>query len=489
MNVNNTGSVGGDTKPPLPKEKVISYEEKSVGSTVFFKCGACPFMALAEDDIKFHLFTVHPDLAKTNGLADNIQICCPGCTSVFDAEETLRTHLRSHHKMGIKDVKKMVRSLIQIALKNAKLKKEDKKLEDTLPNIRQDTADVKIPQVIEIVPDVINPTNETLPKGVAYISVDELNHMSAPNFEKVDPKDVIQGASINIVYTNEASTQYVNVTNASATNASCNVIQVSSVTPDLISSILPHVATVIDKNLPSPPTKKDSDSLTHVKPQASSVIDESGRVINYSHNFQDTDCDTIDSDKKLIKSCAIDGCHARLKEEKNIAYHKKCHQNGKLQCPECAKVCPRVDALHTHLWKVHAVDMELPTCEICGFKTYKKHRLLNIHMKCHGEIRAYTCKISIYFSLYHKNKAIVSLSTSIQIAVCLPYGKNLTIIVIENWGNEKAVHILLFIRNYKVYHHAIITRNRVILIHSIDGWIYKSNSTLCGNIIMNCNIG
>ncbi|XP_014359735.2 uncharacterized protein LOC106711843 [Papilio machaon] len=388
MNINNINgqSGGGDTKPPLPKEKVISYEEKSVGSTVFFKCEACPYMALAEDDIKFHLFTVHPDLAKTNGLADNIQISCPGCTSVFDAEETLRNHLRNHHKMGIKDVRKMVKSLVQIALKNAKLKKEDKKTEDPPPSNQQDLADIKIPQIIEIVPDSINPNNESLPKGVAYISVDELNSMSTPNFEKVDPKEVIQGASINIVYSNDVSTQYVNVSEAGVTNGTCNLIQVSSVTPDLISSI-PRIANVLD-NSPSPQSKKDNEYNKSQIP----VANDSGTILNYSHTY-DGNSKTIDTDKKLIKPCGIGGCYVRLKDDNNMAYHRKCHQNGKLQCPECAKVCPGVDPLHTHLWKVHAVDMELPTCEICGFKTFKKYRLYNIHMKCHGSVKAYTCTI------------------------------------------------------------------------------------------------
>ncbi|XP_068622717.1 uncharacterized protein [Battus philenor] len=393
MNVNNVCGQSGvlDTKPLISQAKVMSYEEKSVGSTVFFKCEACPYMALAEDDIKFHLFTVHPDLAKTNGLADNIQISCPGCTSFFDAEETLRNHLRNHHKMGIKDVRKMVKSLVQIALKNAKLKKEEKKTENSPLPSQQDMADVKIPQVIEIVPDAVNPNNESLPKGVAYISVDELNNMSTPNFEKVDPKEVIQGASINIVYSNEISAQYVNVSDAGPSNATCNLIQVSSVTPDLISSIQPRIATIIDKNLPSPQTKQDNEMLPHIKPQKP-IVNDAGRMLNYSHPYKDSTT-PIETDKKLIKPCAIGGCYVRLKDEKNMSYHRKCHQNGKLQCPECSKICPGVDPLHTHLWKVHAVDMELPTCEICGFKTYKKHRLYNIHMKCHGKIKAYTCTI------------------------------------------------------------------------------------------------
>jgi hypothetical protein len=363
-----------DTKHIMPKEKVMSYEEKSVGSTPFYKCEACPYMALAEDDIKFHLFTVHPDLAKSNGLADNIQIACPGCTSVFDAEETLRTHLRNHHKMGIKDVKKMVKSLVQIALKNAKLRKADNNYSSspTIP-LQQDLADVKIPQVIEIVPDIVN-ANSDLPKGVAFISVDELNKMSTPNFEKIDPKEIIQEASINIVYTNEVSTQYVNVSDPGpSSNPNCNVIQVSSITPDLISSIQPRRANVENITSPIPldiDTKSLSDRLSQTKEIEVPIVKE----------------------KELGTLCSVDQCHARLKDENNLSYHRKCHQNGKLVCPECAKVSVSEEILHTHLWKMHSIDMELPTCDVCGFKTYKKYRLFNIHMKCHQKGKAYACK-------------------------------------------------------------------------------------------------
>lgn len=382
------------TKQKMGKEKVMSYEEKSVGSTAFFKCEACPYMALAEDDIKFHLFTVHPELARSNGLAENIQIPCPGCASVFDAEETLRTHLRNHHKMGIKDIKKMVKSLVQIALKDAKLKKEDK-IEELPPPptpVLQEVADVKIPQVIEIIPDIVNANND-LPKGVAYISVDELNKMSTPNFEKVDPKDIIQEASINIVYTNEISTQYINVSDAGPSTTAHNLIQMTSVPPDLISSIQPRVASVLDTKLLSP-TNNTIDMISSIQSNPPHILkpeelnQEADKQINEPAN----------RDKSLGAACLVNGCYICLKDEKNLAYHRKCHLNGKLVCPECSKVLPSPEALHTHLWKIHAVDLELPTCEICGYKTYRRYRLFNIHMKCHGKLRPQICKLLLYLA-------------------------------------------------------------------------------------------
>ncbi|XP_026759696.2 RE1-silencing transcription factor-like [Galleria mellonella] len=370
--------INNDAKPLIPKEKVMSYEEKSVGSTAFFKCEACPYMALAEDDIKFHLFTVHPDLAKSNGLAENIQIPCPGCNSIFDTEETLRIHLRNHHKMGIKDVKKMIKSLVQIALKNTKLKKDHNtsSITSTSPN-SQEIADVKIPQVIEIIPDAVATKND-LPKGVAFISVDELNKMSTPNFEKIDPKEIIQEASINIVYTNEVSTQYVNVADEATSSTSCNLIQVSSVTPDLISSVLPCVTS--EANKLTSPSKDNMESQVSMPELNKSLCDNTKGK---------------DIEKRLGKLCSVIGCHTRLKADDKLTYHTKCHQNGKLVCPECDKVLLTVEALHTHLWKVHEVDLELPTCEVCGFKTYKRYRLLNLHMKCHGTVSNYTCSICL----------------------------------------------------------------------------------------------
>ncbi|KAJ2947298.1 hypothetical protein O0L34_g17015 [Tuta absoluta] len=427
MNLNGlvtpAGAQNCEAKPPIIKEKVISYEEKTIGSTSFFKCEACPFMAIPEDDIKFHLFTVHPELAKTNGLADNIQIPCPGCTSVFDAEETLRTHLRTHHKMGIKDVKKMVKSLIQIALKDAKLKKEDKQPDPPPPaQIRQEIPDVKIPQVIEIVPD-IHAKTESLPKGVAFISVDELNKMSTPNFEKVDPKEIIQEASINIVYTSEVSGQYVNVSsvNSLPSSSSCNVIQVSSVAPDLISSIQPHIAATIDKTTFSPQQSVEN-SITESKPP---LPPPRGRPIGtFLRTFkgQDISADSGDSQPTYGNLCGIENCHFRIKSDEKIAYHRKCHRSGKLICPECSKPYTNIPGLHSHLWKEHAIDMDLPTCEICGYKTYKKYRLYNIHMKCHGKIKSFACPIcSKMFKNRNqlaKHKTIHNKKDSLQCPIC-----------------------------------------------------------------------
>lgn len=363
---------GNDSKPPAVKEKVMAYEEKTVGSTPFFKCEACPYMALAEDDIKFHLFTVHPELAKTNGLADNIHIQCPGCTDVFETEETLRTHLRNHHKMGIKDVKKMIKSLVQIALKNAKLKKENN---DTSQSANTQSVDIKVPQVFEIVSDA-NSANG-LPKAVAFISVDELQKMSTPNFENVDPKEIIQEASINIVYTNEVSTQYVNVAEDGTSNSPCNVIQVSNVPPDLISSIQPRIQTTDSAKIPQPQREAETITPPHIR--------------------QEELREQSDSQQKPVKElgtmCSIAGCQIRLRDENNLSYHRKSHQSGKLICQECMKTFLNVDSLHSHLWKVHTIDLELPTCEICGFKTYKKHRLHNIHMKIHGKLKLCLCPI------------------------------------------------------------------------------------------------
>ncbi|CAH2269673.1 jg18933 [Pararge aegeria aegeria] len=384
MNMNRVVSQNGqenmDSKPALPKEKVMSYEAKSVGSTAFFKCEACPYMAFAEDDIKFHLFTVHPELAKRNGLADNIQIPCPGCTSVFDAEETLRTHLRNHHKMGIKDVKKMVKSLVQIALKHAKLIKEITVNEPNPP--QQQLTEVKIPQVIEIVPDIVNGNNKQLPKGVAFISVDELNKMSMPNFEKVDPKEVIQEASINIVYTNDVSTQYINVSNTSTSNTTCNLIQMSSVTPDLISSIQPRMPAV-DKNLSSPQIKESQED-THIP-----MKPERGRLTPYPNRKEPRNSNDK-QEKEYV--CLVGNCHAHFKEELNLSYHRRCHKDGDITCAECSEIFTTVEQLHIHLWKIHKIDLELPTCEVCGYKTFLRYRL-RVHMKSHGTFKAYACTV------------------------------------------------------------------------------------------------
>lgn len=63
-----------------------------------------------------------------------------------------------------------------------------------------------------------------------------------------------------------------------------------------------------------------------------------------------------------------------------------------MKCPECNNTeLNNWNVLHTHLWRVHQIDMELYSCDQCNFKTPIFSRLVNTHAKIHSDERNYNC--------------------------------------------------------------------------------------------------
>ncbi|EDW17159.1 uncharacterized protein LOC6586415 [Drosophila mojavensis] len=98
------------------------------------------------------------------------------------------------------------------------------------------------------------------------------------------------------------------------------------------------------------------------------------------------------------KKCTVEGCMFRFKSPATLEYHGRCH-NGALGsaqpmiCPECKSTqFSNWNCLHTHLWRTHAIDMELYCCQLCNFKTPIYSRLVNTHAKIHSEERNYKCE-------------------------------------------------------------------------------------------------
>lgn len=96
-------------------------------------------------------------------------------------------------------------------------------------------------------------------------------------------------------------------------------------------------------------------------------------------------------------ACPEPNCPRRFRLEANLEYHKKCHdpeKSGGIVCPECnAKDMNKWNVLHTHLWRQHAIDMELYACQLCAFKTPCLSSLNNIHVKIHAEEKNFKCEL------------------------------------------------------------------------------------------------
>lgn len=96
--------------------------------------------------------------------------------------------------------------------------------------------------------------------------------------------------------------------------------------------------------------------------------------------------------KKCIHpfKCPMDKCPVRMSVAWNVEYHTRCHFEASFKCPECSVVLEKWKTMVLHLWKTHSINLDLLSCNICGYKTVKKE-LFNFHMNTHSDQRAYLC--------------------------------------------------------------------------------------------------
>ncbi|KAK3932260.1 Gastrula zinc finger protein XlCGF26.1 [Frankliniella fusca] len=119
--------------------------------------------------------------------------------------------------------------------------------------------------------------------------------------------------------------------------------------------------------------------------------------------------------------CNVHGCTVRLLSHDNMEYHRRSHtpshvpenalkitsgerenssepKRGRFlktkltfTCPECSIELETWKRMKGHLWKLHSVDMELYSCDQCGYKTPSLSNLNNIHSKIHGTEKPFLC--------------------------------------------------------------------------------------------------
>lgn len=101
----------------------------------------------------------------------------------------------------------------------------------------------------------------------------------------------------------------------------------------------------------------------------------------------------------LFSRCSAGTCKVKFETEDNALYHDKCHYSAdSFRCIElgCKYTNTKWLTMKTHLWKSHGIDMEMFSCDQCGFKTNR------YSFQC-LQIR------SIYV---HKNKSLFLLITA-----------------------------------------------------------------------------
>lgn len=96
---------------------------------------------------------------------------------------------------------------------------------------------------------------------------------------------------------------------------------------------------------------------------------------------------------QIVYKCSQENCSEHFSSENLLNYHRKCHGTvNAIICPECgSEDFKNYTNLHTHLWRMHKIDIDLHSCEMCDFKTPILSRLNNFHAKTHLDVKNYKC--------------------------------------------------------------------------------------------------
>lgn len=84
-------------------------------------------------------------------------------------------------------------------------------------------------------------------------------------------------------------------------------------------------------------------------------------------------------------------CKVKMHDYYKMNYHVGSHVDDGFKCLECSEIFSLWKPLTGHLWRVHKIDMELYSCDMCDYKTFSLGKLNNIHKPIHSDLKAFSC--------------------------------------------------------------------------------------------------
>lgn len=139
------------------------------------------------------------------------------------------------------------------------------------------------------------------------------------------------------------------------------------------------------------------DEETSLENDRSGIVQKS--VVSSEKNLGNSPKEEVQKVKQRTRKikCSIPSCVSKFSSEKALQIHISCHSKNRnikeFHCTQCDEKFVRWRLCSAHLWRVHKVDVDLLTCPVCH--TYKAATplKLEIHMRTHGDLRPYRCKL------------------------------------------------------------------------------------------------
>ncbi|KAK3913551.1 Zinc finger X-chromosomal protein [Frankliniella fusca] len=95
--------------------------------------------------------------------------------------------------------------------------------------------------------------------------------------------------------------------------------------------------------------------------------------------------------------CTFPSCVSKFSNDKALQTHLSCHSKDRsvkdFHCIHCDETFVRWRLCSAHLWRVHKVDVDLLTCPVCQAYKAATPLKLEIHMRTHGDLRPFRCKL------------------------------------------------------------------------------------------------
>lgn len=108
--------------------------------------------------------------------------------------------------------------------------------------------------------------------------------------------------------------------------------------------------------------------------------------------------------------CEYKKCTAKYESLNNLERHMNCHIPGDelgYKCSYCKTFTSQYwSSMAGHLWREHAVDLELHKCESCNYRSYSLSILENQHKRIHSNEKNYCCDLCS--KCFKNNKQLVN---------------------------------------------------------------------------------
>ena len=419
-----------------------------IETLVCSKCKICGYLTTSSEKISSHLESEHLDVLESSVLSSTststsantnwlliaqkhqIPLRCPLCINTFRGTHlSFKVHLMDDHSLNEDDTnahydtqneKRRIETLDHVRKRKEEIERQKKNRKEILEAYVDDKGELRVRTVCRYAAEN---------SGHKSDSEEDPGDDKSSNKKGEDQVDVSAKEYIDVVTISNDAT----LKTASKCDENIQSSKVGKKLLDLTKSCEKNTTKKIRKEVEIKSNEESVDARANKEETASKISNGNSRMDIHANEVKRnvgrprgsrsiglTKLKRLNpriqmNDKEIGGTeCGTNNCAVRLKDSAKLEYHKKCHINVEdrlemfFECPECKKeaIENKKDAkdpksniyssetwkkMALHLWRVHEIDMELFSCDICHeFKEFTSWRL-EAHKIAHQVARPFLC--------------------------------------------------------------------------------------------------